>query len=106
VAAGLVWTAGQIGLDPATGQLVTGGVAAETERALENLAAILAAAELDFGAVVRTTIYLTDLAEFQTVNEIYARYLGDHRPTRATAGVAALPLGARVEMDMLAVRGG
>jgi 2-iminobutanoate/2-iminopropanoate deaminase len=107
VAAGdAVYTAGQIGLDPATGQLVEGGVEAEAERVLGNLGAILAAAGTDFNAVVRATIYLVDIADFQAVNAIYARHLGDHRPSRSTVGVAALPLGARVLIDMIAVRGG
>jgi 2-iminobutanoate/2-iminopropanoate deaminase len=106
VAGDAVYTAGQIGLDPATGQLVEGGVEAEAERVLGNLGAILAAAGTDFDAVVRATIYLVDIADFQAVNAIYARHLGDHRPSRSTVGVAALPLGARVLIDMIAVRGG
>ena len=100
----LVFTAGMVGNDPATGQMVEGGIAAETERALDNLAAVMAAAGLSFSDVARTTIYLVDLGEFPVMNTIYARRMGDHRPARSTVGVAALPLGARVEIDMLAVR--
>ena len=103
--AALVFTAGQVGLDPATMRLVPGGVAAETEQALTNLAAVLAAGGADFAGVVRTTIFLADLADFQAVNAIYARRLGEHRQARSTVGVAALPLGARVEIDMIAVAG-
>lgn len=101
----LVFTAGQIGLDPGTMRLAPGGVEAETEQALSNLAAVLAAAGAGFEDVVRTTIFLADLADFQAVNTIYARRLGDHRPARSTVGAAALPLGARVEIDMIAVAG-
>jgi 2-iminobutanoate/2-iminopropanoate deaminase len=100
----LVFLSGQIGLDPASGTLVGGGTAAETERVLNNLQAVLAAAGLGFEHVVRTTIYLVDLADFTTVNEIYARYVRDPHPARATVGVAALPRGARVEIDAIAIR--
>jgi 2-iminobutanoate/2-iminopropanoate deaminase len=105
-AGGLIFTAGQVGLDPATGRLVDGGVEAETERVMQNLGAVLAAAGAGLDAVCRTTIYLTDLGAFQAVNAIYARHLGDHRPARTTVGVTALPLGARVLIDMVAVRPG
>lgn len=101
---GVVYCSGQIGLDPATGQLVAGGTAAEAERVLENLSAVLAAAGLDFTDVVKTTIYLVDLADFATVNEIYARVVRAPFPARATVGVAALPRGARVEIDAVAHR--
>jgi 2-iminobutanoate/2-iminopropanoate deaminase len=105
VAAGdLIFLSGQIGLDPATGQLVTGGTVAEAEQVLRNLAAVLAAAGLDFGAVVRTTIYLVDLGDFATVNDIYARFVRAPFPARSTVGVAALPRGARVEIDAIAWR--
>src|SRR5512143_2266500 len=93
----------QIGLDPATGALVTGGVEAETNRVLENLRAVLAAAGATLDNVVRTTIYLVDLADFTRVNEIYARYFSAPFPARATVGVAALPRGARVEIDAIAM---
>jgi len=104
VAGGLVFTAGQIGLDPRSGKLVPGGIEAEAERVLANLEAILTAAGIGLDAVVRSTLYLTDLADFQAVNAIYGRHLGDHRPARTTVGVAALPLGARLAIDMIAVR--
>jgi len=103
---GLEWiyTSGQIGLDPGAGKIVAGGTAAETGQVMKNLAAVLAAAGCDFGNVIKTTIYLADMGDFQTVNEIYAEALGDYRPARATVEVAGLPKGARVEIDMVAVR--
>ena len=101
---GVVYCSGQIGLDPASGQLVAGGTAVEAERVLENLKAVLAAAGLGFEHVVKVTIYLVDLADFATVNEIYGRYVREPFPARATVGVAALPRGARVEIDAVAVR--
>lgn len=100
----LVLTAGMLGNDPATGKLVPGGIQAETERALANLEAVLTAAGLSFADVAKTTVYMTDLAEFPAMNEVYARRMGPARPARSTVGVAALPLGAKVEIDMLAVR--
>ncbi len=100
----LVFTAGMLGNDPATGKLATGGIEAETERALDNLAAVLAAAGLTFADVAKTTVYLVDLAEFPAMNAVYARRMGEHRPARSTVGVAALPLKARVEIDVIAVR--
>jgi len=100
----LVFCAGQIGLDPATGKLVPGGVAAETARACENLAAVLEAAGLGLVDVVKTTVYVADLAEFATVNEVYGRYFPAPHPARATVQVAALPAGARVEIDAIAAR--
>jgi 2-iminobutanoate/2-iminopropanoate deaminase len=102
-AAGWLFLSGQIGLDPASGELVTGGVAAEAERVLENLRAVLAAAGLTFDHVVRTTIYLVDLGDFARVNEIYARVFTAPFPARATVGVAALPRGARIEIDAIAL---
>lgn len=105
VAAGpFVFVSGQLGLDPATGELAPGGAAAEADRALANVEAILAAAGLDFGHVARVAIYLTDLSTFAAVNDVYARRLGDARPARVTVGVAALPRGAHVEIEALAVR--
>ena len=100
---GLVFLSGQIGLDPATGALVTGGTAAEAEQVLTNLQAVLAAAGLGFEHVVRTTIYLVDLADFAAVNDVYQRYMREPYPARATVGVAALPRGARIEIDAIAV---
>jgi len=98
-----LFLSGQIGLDPATGQLVAGGVVAETERVLANLRGVLAAAGGALDSVVRTTIYLADLGDFGTVNEIYGRAFSAPFPARATVGVAALPRGARVEIDAIAV---
>ncbi len=104
-AGGLVFTAGQVGLEPATGELVAGGVAAETARALENLRAVLAAAGSGLERVVKTTVFLTDMADFAAMNEAYARVFGSHRPARSTVAVAALPRGARVEIEAVAERG-
>lgn len=100
----MVFLSGQIGLDPATGNLVAGGTEAEAEQVLRNLNAVLAAVGLAFDAVVRTTIYLVDLDDFARVNEIYGRHFRPPFPARATVGVASLPRGARVEIDAIAVR--
>ena len=99
----LVFLSGQIGLDPSTGALVAGGTAAEAEQVLKNLQAVLGSAGLGFEHVVRTTIYLVDLGDFVAINEIYARYVREPYPARATVGVAALPRGARIEIDAIAV---
>jgi 2-iminobutanoate/2-iminopropanoate deaminase len=99
----LVFTAGMVGVDPATRSLVPGGIEAETEQALSNLEAVLTAAGATFRDVARTTIFLIDMNDFAAMNTIYARRLGDHRPARSTVAVSALPLGARVEIDMIAV---
>jgi 2-iminobutanoate/2-iminopropanoate deaminase len=101
---GLVFCAGQIGLDPATGALVGGGVAAEAARVLDNLAAVLGAAGLGLADVVKTTVYLVDLAEWGALNAVYERYFAPPYPARAAVQVAALPRGARVEIDAIAVR--
>ncbi len=97
-----LFLSGQIGLDPASGEIVPGGVAAEAERVLANLRAVLAAAGATLDDVVRTTIYLVDLADFTRVNEIYGKCFRSPYPARATVGVAALPRGARVEIDAIA----
>lgn len=97
-----LFVSGQIPLDPETGQLVAGDVSAQAERVLKNLGAVLAAAGASFGEVVRTTIYLVDLAHFGVVNEIYGRYFRDPYPARATLQVSALPRGALVEIDAIA----
>jgi len=102
-AGGLVYTSGQIGMDPATGALVPGGIEAQTRRVLENLKAVLAASGSSLEKVLRVTVYLTDLAHFQAMNRIFSEYLDAHRPARSTVGVAALPMGALVEMDMIAL---
>ena len=100
--AGFVFLSGQIALDPATGTLVTGSAAIETERVMENLAEVLKAAGLTFDHVVKTTIYLVDFADFDAVNEVYGRRFRRVLPARATVQVAALPKGARVEIDAIA----
>ena len=103
-AGNLVFTSGQIPLDPTTGQMVTGDLAAETRRVLDNLAAVLAAAGVGFADVVKTTIFLTDMGDFAAVNEAYAKRFPGAKPARATVEVRALPAGARVEMDGIAYR--
>ena len=106
VANGFVYTAGQIPLDPATMELVPGDVAAQTGQVLRNLDAVLAAAGASWAHVVKTTIFLADMADFARVNEVYARHLGDARPARSTVAVAGLPRGARVEIEVVAAVGG
>ena len=101
----MVFLSGQIPLDPATGEMVEGGIGAETERVMKNLGAVLQAAGCAFSNVVRTTIYLVDLNDFQAVNEIYGRSFDTAPPARATVQVSALPRGARVEIDAIAVTG-
>jgi 2-iminobutanoate/2-iminopropanoate deaminase len=106
VANGFLFTAGQVALDPATGDLVTGGIVEQTTRAMENLQAILTAAGTSLAQVVKTTVFLVDLADFAEMNEVYGRAFGSHRPARSTVAVAALPRGARVEIEVIAaVRG-
>jgi 2-iminobutanoate/2-iminopropanoate deaminase len=98
----LVFLSGQVPIDPATGELVTGDISAQTERVLDNLGAVLAAAGCGFGDVVKTTIYLVDLGDFQAVNQTYAKRFTAAPPARATVQVSALPKGARVEIDAIA----
>lgn len=105
-AGNLVFLSGQVPTDPATGQLVPGDIAAQTRRAMDNLGAVLKASGCSYGDVVRTTIYLTDLGTFTAVNEAYAAYFTAPYPARATVQVSALPRGAAVEIDMVAVRAG
>jgi len=100
-----VFFSGQIPLDPATGQLVTGGIEAQTRRVMDNMAAALTAAGLGFTQVVKTTIYLTDLQDFSAVNEIYGSYFSGVFPARATVQVAALPKGAKIEIEWTAYCG-
>jgi len=99
----LVFCSGQIGLDPATGELVD-GVEAQADRALRNLAAVLDAAGCTFADVVRTTVYLADIDDFAAVNAVYARHMADPPPARSTFAVGALPKGAQVEIDAIARR--
>jgi 2-iminobutanoate/2-iminopropanoate deaminase len=100
----LVFVSGQIPIDPATGQFVPGGIAEQTERALKNVEAVLAKAGLTPAHVVRTTVFLIDLNEFAAMNEVYARHFPKDPPARSTVQVAALPKGARVEIDAIAMR--
>ena len=100
---GLLFTAGQVGFDPTTGELVDGGIAEQTARVLENIRAILQAEGLELASVVKTTVFLVDMADFAEMNTVYARAFGDHRPARSTVAVAALPRGARVEIEAVAV---
>lgn len=101
-AAGLLFTAGQIALDPGTMEIVPGGVAEQTERVLANLRAVLDAAGSDFCRVLKTTVFLTDMGDFAAMNEVYARAFGDHRPARSTVAVASLPRGVKVEIELIA----
>ena len=98
----LIYLSGQVGQDPATGKLVDGGVAAQTEQALRNLAAVLEAASRTLDDVVRVGVYLTDMANFTAMNDVYARAFTQPYPARTTIGVAALPRGAAVEIDLVA----
>jgi 2-iminobutanoate/2-iminopropanoate deaminase len=100
---GLLFTAGQTGFEPATGELVDGGIAEQTDRVLRNILAILQAEGLDLSSVVKTSVFLVDMADFAEMNGVYARAFGEHRPARTTVAVAALPRGARVEIDAVAV---
>jgi 2-iminobutanoate/2-iminopropanoate deaminase len=102
-AGGMVFLSGQIPLDPATGQMVEGEIAAQTERVMKNLGAVLEAAGCSFDDVVRTTIFLVNLGDFQVVNETYGRYFKGVPPARATVQVAALPRGSKVEIDAIAL---
>ena len=100
----MIFCSGQIPLDPASGEMVgVGDVREQARRVLENLKAVVEEAGVSLGHVVKTTIYLADLQDFGAVNEIYAKYFGDHRPARATVQVAGLPRGALVEIDCIAV---
>ncbi len=99
---GFLFSAGQAAFDPATGAVVEGGIEPETERVMANLSAVLDAAGASWHDVVKTTIFLTDMSDFATVNTIYGRFVGDPPPARSTVGVAALPKGARVEIEVVA----
>jgi 2-iminobutanoate/2-iminopropanoate deaminase len=99
----MVFTSGQIALDPATGQLVAGDIGAQTERVLENLSAVLAGAGLGLADVVKTTVYLADMADFQAMNDVYGRRFAAQPPARTTIAAAGLPKGARVEIEAVAV---
>jgi 2-iminobutanoate/2-iminopropanoate deaminase len=98
----LLFCSGQIPLDPKSGQIVSGDIAGQTRRVLDNIAALLRAEGLNFDAVVKTTVFLTNLDDFQIVNEIYASYFKQNPPARSTVQVSALPRGANVEIEVIA----
>jgi len=101
-----LYLSGQVPLDPATGKLVDGDISAQARRVFDNLRAVLEAAGASFGDIVRVGIYLTDLGNFGAVNEVMKQYFAEPYPARSTIGVAALPLGAAIEIDVIAVLGG
>lgn len=103
VAGGFLFTAGQIALDPHTGKIVEGGIVEQTTRVLANLREVLAKAGATWADVVKSTVYLVDLAEFPVVNEIYGKHFGTARPARSTVQVEALPRGSLIEIDLIAV---
>lgn len=104
VAEGIVYTAGQVALDPQSGTLVGATITEQTEQVLRNLTAVLAAAGSSLGQVVKTTVYLADMADFSAMNEVYARHFGAHRPARSTVQAGGLPKGARLEIDAIAMQ--
>ena len=99
---GFLFSSGQIAIDPSTGQVIEGDVAAQTERVMKNLAAILKAAGLSLSSVVKTTVFLKSMGDFATMNEIYGKHFGEHRPARSTVEVARLPKDVLVEIDVIA----
>jgi len=99
----MLFTAGQIPLDPKSGQIVSEDVAEQTRRVLDNLTAVLKAEGMDFSNIVKTTVFMTNLGDFQTMNEVYAGYFKDQPPARSTVQVSALPKGAQVEIELVAV---
>jgi 2-iminobutanoate/2-iminopropanoate deaminase len=103
IANGFLFTAGQIPLDPVVGKIVEGGIVEQTNQVMQNLQEVIQAAGASWNDVVKTTVYLNDLAHFPTVNEVYGKWLGDARPARSTVQVPALPRGALVEIDAVAV---
>ena len=102
VSNGFLFTAGQIPLDPATGELVKGDFTTQVRRVFQNLEAVLSAAGCSFDDVVKTTVFLTGMSDFPVLNEVYAEYLGKRKPARSTIAVAALPKGASVEVELIA----
>jgi 2-iminobutanoate/2-iminopropanoate deaminase len=98
-----LFCSGQIPLDPKSGQIVSGDIATQTRRVLDNIGAVLEAEGLTFENIVKTTIFLTDLGDFQTVNEIYGSYFKQHPPARSTVQVSALPKGAKIEIEVIAI---
>ena len=103
VANGFLFTAGQVALDPATGELVAGGIKEQTARVMENLQAVLKAAGSSFSKVVKTSVFLADMNDFAAMNDIYGRAFGEHRPARSTVAVKTLPKNALVEIDLVAI---
>jgi 2-iminobutanoate/2-iminopropanoate deaminase len=104
ISGGFLFAAGQIPLDPATGELIAGDVSVQTERVLKNIEAVLRAGGLTFSNVVKTTVFLTDLADFAAMNAVYSRYFAEPFPARSTIQVAALPKGAQVEIELIAAK--
>ena len=102
VTGGLVYTSGQIPLDPGTMEVVPGGITEQAERVMASLAAVLEASGASLGQVVKTTCFVIDLADFAAFNEVYGRHFGDHKPARSTVQVAALPRGVRLEVECIA----
>jgi len=102
---GFLFCSGQVPLDPASGKMVEGGIAEQTERALRNLEAVLAAGGVPLSSVVKTTVYLVDLGEFPAMNAVYGRFFPEDPPARATVEVSKLPAGARVEIEAVAAAG-
>jgi 2-iminobutanoate/2-iminopropanoate deaminase len=100
-----VFTSGQVGIDPATGTIVEGGTTAQARQVMENLRSILEAAKSDFSKVVKVTVYLSDINDFSSFNEVYSEYFPGDPPARSAFQVAALPLGAMVEIEMVALKG-
>ena len=103
IANGLVFTAGQIPLDPASMELVEGDIATQTDRVMQNVAAVLRAAGADLSSVVKTTVFLRDMNDFAAMNEVYGRHFGDHKPARSTVQAARLPRDVAVEIEAIAV---
>lgn len=104
IANGFVYSAGQIALDPQTMEIVRGGIKEQTERVMENLKAVLKAAGSDLSKVVKTTVFLVDMADFTAMNEVYAAAFGSHKPARSTVAVSGLPRAVRVEIEVVATR--
>jgi len=102
-AGGFIFASGQIPFDPATGEFVPGGIAEQTEQVLKNLTAVFAAAGVGMDQIVKTTVFLADMADFTAMNDMYARFFGDAPPARSTVQAAGLPRGARIEIDAIAV---
>jgi len=102
IANGFLYSAGQIALDPVTGQVVDGGIREQTARVMANLKAVVEAAGSSLSKVVKTTVFLVDMADFSEMNEVYAKAFGDHKPARSTVAVAGLPRGVRVEIEVVA----